>query len=117
MLMHTAAIVAQFVLAASIVYVWIFRFDNIVGEFRHFGYAPLFRNAVGVAKLALATLLVVGVWVPVLVIPAALGMAALMVGAQWAHFRVSNPAAKRVPSAVLLLLALFIAGEYAGLLM
>jgi hypothetical protein len=49
------------------------------------------------------------------VIPGALGMAALMVGAQWAHFRVSNPSAKRVPSAVLLLLALFIAGAYAGL--
>lgn len=114
--MHTAAIIAQFVVAASIVYVWIFRFDNIVGEFQHFGYPPLFRNAVGVGKLSLATLLVVGVWVPVLVIPAALGMAALMVGAQWAHFRVSNPADKRVPSAALLLLSLVIAAEYAGML-
>lgn len=114
--MHTSAIIAQLVIAASIVYVWIFRFDNIVTEFQHFRFSALFRNAVGVAKLALATVLVIGVWYPALVIAAALGMSALMIGAQWAHFRVSNPWGKHVPSALLLALSLFVAGEYAGMI-
>jgi hypothetical protein len=39
-----------------------------------------------------------------------------MLGAQYAHFGVSNPIAKRVPSAVLLALCLFVAAESAGLL-
>lgn len=114
--MLTAAIIAQLLIAASIVFVWIFRFDNIVAEFTHFRFSPLFRNSVGVAKLALATVLVIGIWYPALVIPAALGMAALMLGAQWAHFRVSNPWVKHVPSALLLALSLFVAGVYAGMI-
>ena len=62
----------------------------------------MFRNAVGVVKLVIATLLIVGFWSPAVIPGATLGMAALMVGAQWSHWRVANPMAKRVPSAILL---------------
>lgn len=94
--LHTAALIAEFVVAASIVFVWIVRFDSIVGRFKPASYSPLARNAVGIAKRSLAS--VIGVWSPVLVIPAALGIAARMGRAQWAHVRVSNPAAKPVRS-------------------
>jgi hypothetical protein len=114
--MHTLAITAQLLVAASVFYIWIFRFDNIVRDFEQFRYSPIFRNAVGVVKLVIATLMVVGIWMPAVVLGAALGMTALMLGAQYAHFGVSNPIAKRVPSAVLLALCLFVAAESAGLL-
>jgi hypothetical protein len=115
-LMHTIAIAAQLIVALTVFYIWIFRFDNIAREFAHFNYSPIFRNAVGVAKLVIATLLIVGIWFPVVVLGAALGMSAFMIGAQYAHFTVGNPMAKRVPSALLLALCLFVAADAAGLL-
>lgn len=114
--MHTLATIAAAVVAASVFFVWTFRFDNIVSDFKHFGYSDTFRNAVGAVKLSCAALLVVGIWAPNVALGAALGMSALMLGAQWAHFRVGNPMVKRLPSAVLLLLSVFVAAESAGLL-
>ena len=115
-LVHSIAIAAQLIVAASVFYIWIFRFDNIVRDFEQFRYSPIFRNTVGVVKLVIATLMIVGIWMPAVVLGAALGMTALMVGAQWAHFSVSNPIAKRVPSALLLLLCLFVAAESLGMI-
>ena len=114
--MHTLSIYAQIIVAASVAYVWIFRYDNIVKEFKQYGIADLLRNMVGAAKIALSTLLIAGIWYPSLVMIPALSMAGLMVCAQVAHFKVKNPWLKFVPSALLLILSLFIAGVYSGLI-
>ena len=106
----------QLVIAVSIAYVWIVRFDNIVAEFREYGYSDLFRNTIGAAKIALSTLLVVGIWYPAPVSGAALGMGALMVGAQYSHWRTGHAALKYLPSFVLLLLSIFVAAVHAGML-
>ncbi|SET81633.1 DoxX family protein [Hymenobacter actinosclerus] len=113
--MDSLVILAQLIIAASIVIVWVFRFDNIVREFKQYGLPDLVRNVVGATKIALATLLVAGIWYPQLVLVPALLMAALMVGAQLAHIKVRNPFIKYVPSFVLLLLSLFVAAAHAGL--
>lgn len=114
--MHTLATIALVFVAASVFFVWTFRFEHIVSDFKHFGYSDTFRNAVGAVKLSSAALLVVGIWSPRLALGAALAMSALMLGAQWSHFRVGNPLVKRLPSALLLILSLFVAAESAGLL-
>lgn len=51
------SVVAQIIVALSIAYVWIFRFDNIVTEFNQYGLNTLTRSFVGAAKIALSTLL------------------------------------------------------------
>jgi hypothetical protein len=107
--MNDLALFAQAIVALSIVIVWVFRFDNIVKEFKQYGLSDLTRTAVGSAKIALATLLVAGIWYPSLVLIPALLMAFLMISAQYFHFKVKNPWQKRVPSLLLLLLCLFIA--------
>ena len=112
--MHSIALAAQLAVAVSVFVVWIFRFDNIARDFERFQYPPIFRNAVGLVKLVSATLLVVGVWSPAVVPGAAAAMAALMVGAQWSHWRVGNPTAQRIPSAVLLLLSAIVLVESLG---
>lgn len=114
--MHTLSIYAQFVVALSVAYVWIFRYDNIVREFKQYGISDLLRNIVGASKIALATLLIAGVWYPALVLVSALLMAGLMLCAQAAHIKVKNPFIKFVPSALLLILSLFIAGVHSGLI-
>ena len=114
--MNTLVILAQLIIAVSIVIVWVFRFDNIVLEFKQYGLPDLVRNMVGAAKIALATLLVAGIWYPQLVLVPALLMAFLMVCAQLAHVKVHNPLVKYVPSFLLLLLSLFVAAAHAGLI-
>lgn len=100
---------AQIILAASVAYVWIFRFDNIIKEFKQFGLSDLTRNFVGTAKIALSTLLIVGIWFPILITIPALLMGLLMVAAQYFHFKIKNPFKKHLPSLFLLILCVFLA--------
>ena len=107
--MTNYSIIAQVIVALSIAYVWIFRFDNIVKEFNQYGLSDLTRSVVGSAKIALSTLLVAGIWYPDLVLIPSLLIAFLMLSAQYFHFKVSNPWRKHIPSLLLLILSLFIA--------
>jgi hypothetical protein len=103
------SVIAQLIVSASIVVVWVFRFDNIVKEFQQYGLSELTRSIVGSTKIALATLIVAGIWYPSLVLVPVLLMAFLMLSAQYFHLKVNNPWQKRVPSLFLLVLCLFIA--------
>ena len=107
---------AQLVVAASIIIVWVFRYDNIVLEFRQYGLSDLARNLVGASKIALATMLALDVVSEVPVVAASLLMAFLMLCAQAFHLKVRNPLKKYVPSALLLLLSLLIAAFHSGLI-
>ncbi len=107
--MNTYTIIAQLVIALSVGYVWIFRFDNIVKEFKQYGLSDLTRNSVGASKIVLATLLTTGIWYPELIFIPALLMAFLMASAQFFHFKVKNPWMKHLPSLFLLALSLFVA--------
>ncbi len=113
--MLNASVIAQIVIAASVLFVWIFRFENIEKEFEEYRFSIAFRSFIGAAKIALSTLLIVGIWYPSLVLVPALLMAVLMAGAQWSHFKVRHAFVKFVPSLVLLLLSLVVAGFHAGL--
>jgi len=100
---------AQLVVALSVAFVWIFRYDNVVKEFTQFGLNDLTRNFVGATKIALATLLVAGIWYPLLVqIPSVL-MGLFMIAAQYFHFKIKNPFSKHLPSLILLMLCAIIA--------
>ncbi len=114
--MYKYAVSAQVFIAISIVVVWMGRFDNIVKEFKEYGIPDTVRNVVGGTKISLATLLVAGIWYPSLVPVPALIMAFLMLCAQGAHFKVRHPWQKYLPSLALLILSLFVAGVYSGIL-
>ncbi len=107
--MTNYSIIAQLIVALSVVYVWIFRYDNIVKEFKQYSLNDLTRNMVGAAKIVSSTLLVAGIWYSDLVLIPALLLAFLMLTAQYFHFKVNNPWQKRLPSLLLLILCLFIA--------
>jgi hypothetical protein len=107
--MNIYSTIAQLVIALSIGYVWIFRFNNIVKEFKQYGLSDLTRTIVGASKIVLATLLVTGIWFPTLVFIPALMMAFLMICAQYFHFKVKNPWSKHLPSLLLLAASLFVA--------
>jgi hypothetical protein len=114
--MENIAILAQLIIAISIVVVWVFRFDNKVMEFKQYGLSPLIRSMVGASKIALSTLLVVGIFYKEVVFISALLMAFLMICAQIAHIKVKNPLTKYIPSFLLLIMSLFVAAVDSGLL-
>ncbi|WP_242121659.1 DoxX family protein [Aestuariivivens sediminicola] len=100
---------AQVIVAISVVFVWTFRFHNVLKEFQQFGLSDLTRNLIGATKISLATLLVVGIWYSSLVLVPAILMGLLMIGAQYFHFKVRNPFIKHLPSLILLILCTVIA--------
>mgnify|MGYP002007017437 CR=1 FL=1 len=102
--------ILQVILALSVIYVWVFRFDNIVLEFKQYGLSDLTRSFVGASKISLSTLLVAGIWFPPLVLMSSILMAFLMICAQIAHFKVKNPWRKHLPSLALLIISVIIAG-------
>ena len=107
--MNNFLILIQLTLGLSVAYVWTFRYFNVVKEFTLFGLSDLTRNLVGVSKIALATLIVAGIWYPSLVqVPAAL-MGLFMIAAQYFHFSVKNPLVKHIPSLILLALSAILA--------
>ena len=117
--MTTLAIVAQVIIALGIANVWIIRRNrptpyrpegarDIREEFARYGLPKWAPAAVGTTKLVLAVLLLIGVVYAEVAVPAAAGMAALMVGAVWAHASVRDPLIKAVPALTMLTLSLLV---------
>lgn len=100
---------AQIVLPISVAYVWVFRFHNVVKEFKEFGLSDLTRNIVGASKISVATLIFAGIWYSSLVFIPSILMGLFMIAAQFFHFKVKNPFIKHLPSLVLLILSVFLA--------
>ena len=115
-IMENVSIVFQLIVSISVFIVWIFRYDNIVVEFKDYGYSDLLRNFVGVAKTSTSTLLILGLWFNEITIYASLSMAFFMLCAQLSHIKVKNPFIKFVPSLIFLIMSLFIASFNCGLI-
>ena len=107
--METLQLVLQSAVAISVVYVWVFRYHNVLKEFEQFGLGDTTRNLVGATKISLATLLVVGIWYESLIFIPAILMGLFMVSAQYFHFKVKNPFIQKLPSLVLLIFCLALA--------
>lgn len=107
--MEKISLAFQLTVAVSVLYVWIFRYENIVIEFKHYGYSDLLRNFVGAAKISTSTLLIMGLWYNEITLYSSLSMAFFMLCAQISHIKVNNPFIKFVPSLIFLIMSLFIA--------
>jgi uncharacterized membrane protein YkgB len=110
--MYHLAILAQIIVALSVTFVWVVHFPNVVNEFHEYNLSDGIRTLVGATKISLATLLIAGIWYPRLVLIPAIFMAILMACALVAHLRVHHVWSKFVPAFVLLLLCVFIIGQY-----
>ncbi len=121
--MTTLAIACQIIIAFGIYNVWLLRRNrpsayrpegaqNIEEEFARYGLPGWAWIAVGVAKVTLATALLIGIAVP-MVAPWAAGLMALfMLSAVAAHVRVSDPPMKAVPALLMLLMFTIVVVAY-----
>ena len=107
--MQDLTIVLQALVAASIFFVWVVRYDNIIQEFKQNDLPHRLRDLVGILKLTFALLLLLGIQRASLAMIGSLGIAGLMGCAFAIHLRVKNPVFKMLPSLTLLVLSLIIA--------
>lgn len=117
--MDTLVIIIQIVIALGILNVWLLRFgrdtswrggsaENMKEEFEVYGLPTWFMWGVGFFKILFAVLLIVGVWIPSVTLPAAIGMALLMLGAVSMHIKVKDPLKKALPAFSLLVLCVIV---------
>ena len=114
--MDNLSFACQIIVATSVLYIWVFRDDNIVVEFKHYGYSNLVRNFVGASKISISAIMLMGIWFSEVLVYSSLSMAFFMLCAQASHLKVKNPIIKFIPSFVFLLMSLFVAAFNYGLL-
>lgn len=107
--MHGLAIALQAFVAASILFVWVVRYPNIIEEFKQYRLPDWLRDLVGILKISCAILLLIGTDRPRAAMLGGVGIALLMAAAFFTHLRVKNPLLKMFPSLALLALSLVIA--------
>ena len=81
-------IILKILVASSIFFVWVIRYDNIVEEFKKYNYPDWLRDIVGILKLTCAALLVINSVEFVLLASGTLVI--LMTAAFMTHMRVKN---------------------------
>lgn len=108
--------ILQVILALGLVNVWLVRFRkptkyrgsgaaNMREEFRVYGLPVWFMYVIGAAKMVIAILLIIGLWIPAVVVPAAAVLAVLMIGAVSMHVKVRDAFIRTVPALAMLAMA------------
>jgi len=105
--------VIQIIIPLGILNVWFFRngkrttyrgknAENLKAEFKAYGLSDSVFYVVGFLKITSAVFLLIGLFVPVVVAPAAATMAFLMLGAVLMHAKVSDPLVRYLPAGLML---------------
>ena len=109
----------QIVAGLGIFNVWLLRFgqdtvyrggnsSNMREEFVVYGLPTVALYIVGLLKILSAIGLIAGIFLPSLIAPSAILLAALMIGALVMHFKIRDPFKKSIPALIMLTLCVAI---------
>ena len=112
-------IILQVAAALGLLNVWLVRFHrpteyrggnagSMIDEFATYGLPAWFAYVIGALKIGAAFALIAGIWMPYLVLPAAVLVCVLMVGALAMHIKIQDPLKKSLPALGMLALCLAI---------
>ena len=107
----------QITAALGLLNVWLLRFNqrtdyrggsagSMREEFATYGLPVWFAYVIGILKVGSAIALIVGIWIPVVVLPAAGLIGVLMLGALSMHVKIHDPLKKSLPALGMLALCL-----------
>jgi uncharacterized membrane protein YphA (DoxX/SURF4 family) len=113
---HLVLTTIQVIVALGLLNVWLIRSNwstayrggdakTLKEEFAVYGLPGWFCTLVGFLKVTSALALLLGIWFPQLVLPAAAMITALMIGAVSMHAKVKDPIGKTLPAAAMLLMS------------
>lgn len=117
--MKFVSLIIQIIVAAGLLNVWLLRFNkptsyrggaarSMPEEFAVYGLPQWSVWMIGGAKIISAFCLLLGIWLPALVVPAAALVIVLMIGAVVMHVKVNDPAAKAVPAGAMMALTVWV---------
>ena len=115
--MEYVEIAIKIIIGLSILNVWLVRANkstswrggdagNIEEEFRAYGLPTWFMYAIGTLKVILALMLLASIYFMQVELIAAYGIAILMLGAVFMHFKIGDPLKKALPAFTFLILSL-----------
>lgn len=118
--METLRTVLQIIVGLGLLNVWLLRrgkktpyrgknAENMRAEFQAYSLPLWFMWVIGALKIGVAAALLLGIWIPALVQPAALVLILLMLGAFVMHLKVKDPFKAAVPALVMLIMAVALA--------
>ena len=118
-LMELLRIIVQLIVGLGILNVWLVRFksktpyragqsSSMKEEFAAYGLSERTMWLVCVVKVAAAVALLIGIYLPQLVIPSAIVLAILMLVAVAMHIKLKDPVIKSLPASIILLLSVFL---------
>jgi hypothetical protein len=107
--MFDLTVCLQVFVAASIFYVWVVHYQDVIEEFKIYGLPDWVRDLTGIMELALSLLMLIGIERKELAILGALGMTAIMIAAFITHLRVKHPVFLMLPAFALLVFSVLIA--------
>lgn len=121
--MHNFIIFLQIAVALGLLNVWLLRVGRSTGfrggdahsmreEFAVYGLPAWSMQVVGTLKIAAAVCLIAGIWFRYLVLPAAVIVCVLMVGALAMHLKVRDPLKKSLPALMVLAASATICWSY-----
>tara|TARA_B100000287_G_C20086867_1_gene564729 strand:+ start:23 stop:388 length:366 start_codon:yes stop_codon:yes gene_type:complete len=114
-------ILVNLIVALTLLNVWLIRFNkktkfrggdsnSMKEEFNVYGLPLWFMYFVGISKIILALLLIIGIWIYQLNFYSYIILSVLMIGAIVMHFKVKDPIIKSVPAISVLTLLLVLLG-------
>jgi DoxX-like family len=112
-------IATQLVVSLGLLNVWLIRYKSetayrggdaktLQDEFKVYGLNTWVYYAVGFLKITASMILLLGIWIPNLILPASTLILLLMIGAVFMHFKVQDPIRKALPAISMLLLNLYL---------
>ena len=118
--MNYVIIALQVIVGISILNVWLVQnkkptrwrggdAKTILEEFQVYGLPKWMCYLVGTLKVVLAIALIAAIWYPILKQPAAIGLAALLLGSVAMHVKINDPLIKSFPALLFLTMCLVIA--------
>ncbi len=118
--MDTFKIVLQIIAGLGLLNVWLLRCgtktayrgkgaESMRAEFAAYGLPAWCIWVTGALKIGVAAAMLLGIWIPALVQPAAIALILLMIGAFAMHLKVKDPFQAAVPALAMLLMAVAIA--------
>lgn len=110
------SIALQFIISIGLLNVWIFRFNKktpyrggvattMKEEFLQYGLPLWACYVVGFWKILSAVLLVLGIWIPALILPSAILILFLMLAAVTMHIMIRDPLKKAMPAFLVLVMS------------
>lgn len=117
--MDYISIALQLIIGLSILNVWLLQYNKntqwrggdattLKHEFEVYGLPDWSLYFIGFLKVSLAIALITGIWYPLLVNPAAIGLAILLAGSVLMHIKIKDPLKKSFPAFLFLVLCLLL---------